>query len=53
MIKVVLIIAGLIACRTRSFPSALKKSVPVDFNGHVRQSPSVVAPDSEGGMDEV
>ena len=26
-IKVVLIIAGLIACRTRSFPSALEKSV--------------------------
>ena len=27
MIKVVLIIAGLIACRTCSFPSALEKSV--------------------------
>ena len=26
-IKVVLIVAGLIACRTRSFPSALEKSV--------------------------
>ena len=46
-IKVVLIIARLIACRMRSFPSCL------DFNGHVRQSPSVVASDSEGGMDEV
>ena len=63
-IKVVLIIAGLIACQTRSFPSALEKRrassrflslarFQVDFNGRVQQSPSVVASDSEGGMDEV
>ena len=58
-IKVVLLFAGHIACRTGSFLCGLKKSVPllalfgplpVDFNGRVRQYPSVVASYFEGGM---
>ena len=58
-IKVVLFFDGHIACRTGCIlcgpkhsvpPFAIFRRLPVDFNGHVRQSPSVVAFDSEDGI---
>ena len=55
-IKVVLVVTRRIVCRMDSLLCGVEKCFrslarfPVDFNGCVRQSPSVVASDSEGGM---